>query len=80
MNVIDFRATYATPLPADGTIPFDLTAKERDDAAFAQAQLRFDARRSDFSLFENRGHGTRNGKPASGGVTAAGSDGEGDAP
>lgn len=72
MNVIDFRATCATPIPADGAIPFDLTAKERDDAAFAQAQLRFDARRSDSSLFANRGHGTRNGKPAS--------DGEGDAP
>lgn len=80
MTIIDFRAAYATPLPADGTIPFDLTAKERDDAVFAQAQLRFDARRSDSSRIANRGHGIRNDKPASVGVTAAGSDGEGDAP
>lgn len=72
MNIIDFRATYAKPIPADGTIPFELTAQEREAAAFAQAQLRFDARRSDSSLFANRGHGTRNGKPAS--------DGEGGAP
>lgn len=77
---IDFRSTYATPIPADGTIPFDLTAQEREAAAFAQAQLRFDARRSDFSASANCGHGARNGKPASVGVTAAGSDGEGDAP
>lgn len=68
MNVIDFRAAHATPLPADGTIPFELTAKERDDAAFAQAQLRFNARMSPHR------------KPAGVGVTATGSDGEGDAP
>lgn len=77
MNVIDFRATYGKPLPADGAIPFDLTAKERDDAAFAQAQLRFDARRSDFSRIANRGHGIRNGTPASVGVTAAKGEREG---
>jgi hypothetical protein len=54
---IDFRTTYATPIPADGAIPFDLTAKEREAAAFAQAQLRFDARRSDSKP-------EREGKPA----------------
>jgi hypothetical protein len=58
---IDFRATYATPLPADGTLPFDLTAQEREAAAFAQAQLRFDARRSDFSPFANSGYGEHGG-------------------
>jgi hypothetical protein len=77
---IDFRATYATPIPADGAIPFDLTAQEREAAAFAQAQLRFDARRADFSLFANHVHGARNRKPARVGVTVTGSDGEGDAP
>lgn len=46
-------------------IPFELTPEERDDAAFAQAQLRFNARMSPHR------------KPASVGVTAAGSDGEG---
>lgn len=44
MNVIDFRATYAKPIPADGAIPFELTAQEREAAAFAQAHLRFRAR------------------------------------
>ena len=57
MNVIDFRTTYATPLPADGAIPFELTAQEREAAAFAQAQLRFDARRSSLAS-------AREGKPA----------------
>lgn len=57
MNVIDFRATYAKPIPADGAIPFDLTAQEREAAAFAQAQLRFDARRSSLAS-------AREGKPA----------------
>ena len=65
---IDFRATYATPLPTDGAIPFDLTAKERDDAAFAQAQLRFNARMSPHR------------KPASVGVTAAKGEREGGVP
>lgn len=62
---IDFRATYATPIPADGALPFELTAQEREAAAFAQAQLRFDARMSP------------HGKPAGAGVTAAKGDGEG---
>ena len=77
---IDFRATYATPLPADGAIPFELTAQEREAAAFAQAQLRFDARRSDFSASTNRGHGTRNGKPASVGVTVTKGERDGEVP
>ena len=59
MNVIDFRATCATPIPADGALPFELTAQEREAAAFTQAQLRFDARRSDFSPFANSGYGER---------------------
>lgn len=68
MNVIDFRATYAKPIPADGAIPFELTAKERDDAAFAQAQLRFNARMSPHR------------KPAGVGVTAAKGEREGGVP
>jgi len=44
MTVIDFRAAYATQPPAaDKPLDFDLTPAERDAAAQAQAQLRFEA-------------------------------------
>ena len=40
--LIDFRESYAAPIPA-GSIDMDLTPAERERAAMDQAQLRFDA-------------------------------------
>lgn len=41
---IDFRATYATPAPAaNKPLEYKPTPAELKDAAWAQAQLRFDA-------------------------------------
>jgi hypothetical protein len=43
-NCIDFRAAYATQTtPSDKPLEYNPTPEERDVAAQAQAQLRFDA-------------------------------------